>query len=711
MGTSSLCVCVPEFTNTGRRFISQDYAIYTKVQTDLCYIWFQYWTSSAVSFEESYRPSGLQRRAPDMSDRKQKMEALEMQIREGPQPVVQEGPAPGSFLEFLGPRAEEKMKVFQTTADDVEKSNAYMTPRETAEYLLELGNRELKKDSKLGQEHELDPFQKQRKPPFRMSTRNWISYDTGIIPLSSLSLCIVCFWLDQATSDIVNRSYNFLDFAWSMFNPDSNGSQATVMAAISTMSLLFGILMSIIGIILQMAAEKITPYVTILFFNDTGILVIISFVILSNAFVVQTVLLVSQEARYLPRSAVVTSLLLVLSHMILLFPFMRYLFYFLEPDRVVSNIMMQGLRATANGINNRGKDLHKQQVKATISVEMLLDAASSALKRKDKNITAEIADALCSFTTHYGHYKIHMDVYWFRIPLWIRRNTDFLMLSDEAISDMRQKCVWMEWKVLRQYQVLFNESLLSMKEMCYHIAMNTRIIGEAAAKRHDIHTVDMVIKFFNTFMRASLNAMDVRTCYNVLFQYRKLGQQIVGISMESQNLHTSSKAAEMFAESEIEKRAVRLTKYLRFYGSVAAQMGVIFLVEVIAHDIRIFLSYDSIASSDPAKLSVRRAQVILATFYLLNKGDDHARAIYEEISNEGYRQLWTVAQQLLYVQDKELWEISERGENFLFIPMEQKKKIGVFYHWFENFVSAKGQQHGTRELKMFQRKQELLNFD
>jgi hypothetical protein len=63
-----------------------------------------------------------------------------------------------------------------------------------------------------------------------------------------------------------------------------------------------------------------------------------------------------------------------------------------------------------------------------------------------------------------------------------------LTLSDEAIEDLKERKTWMEWKILRQYQMLFNESLKWLKELCYHIAMNTRIMGEAAGGRGDLPT-------------------------------------------------------------------------------------------------------------------------------------------------------------------------------------------------------------------------------
>jgi hypothetical protein len=55
-----------------------------------------------------------------------------------------------------------------------------------------------------------------------------------------------------------------------------------------------------------------------------------------------------------------------------------------------------------------GETSRSSKVKASMAVEHLMDAANSALKKKDKNITAEIVDALCSFTIRYGRRKNSM---------------------------------------------------------------------------------------------------------------------------------------------------------------------------------------------------------------------------------------------------------------------------------------------------------------
>lgn len=400
-----------------------------------------------------------------------------------------------------------------------------------------------------------------------------------IIPVLSIIFILICFGLDKMTENWIGRdSFILWDLLISTFAPDVNQGRSMVEAILNTMSVIFGLLITVIGIILQLSVNRFTSHVTQLFFNNTIIGLFLTYILFCNCFSFWVYLTISDV--YVPRTAVIMSLLMVITHLTGLFPFLAYLFYFLEPDQVVREIMVTGLAAAQDSINHHGRDLDKQQVRATMAVEHLMDAANSALKRKDKNITAEIVDALCSYLIHYGTFKTTMFKSWFKIPMWIRLGPDFLTLDPDAVQDLTDRRTWMEWKVLRQYQLLFLESLKIMKELCYHISMNTKIIGEQAAIKGDYHAVDLCLKFMNTFIRASLNAMDVRTVYNVLFQYRQLGESII-IQATKNEAENESKAI------ELEGRAIKLAKYLRYYSSLANQQKVAFLVEVIAQDMRV----------------------------------------------------------------------------------------------------------------------------
>lgn len=114
--------------------------------------------------------------------------------------------------------------------------------------------------------------------------------------------------------------------------------------------------------------------------------------------------------------------------LVMLFPFLAYLFFFLDGEEVVTSIMTTGLNAVISSINKRGTNDEKNQVTATLSIEYLMDGALSSLKKKNRNITSEIIDAFCSFVMHYSAIKDRAPKIWFEIPLWIRQSPDFLIL-------------------------------------------------------------------------------------------------------------------------------------------------------------------------------------------------------------------------------------------------------------------------------------------
>ncbi len=114
----------------------------------------------------------------------------------------------------------------------------------------------------------------------------------------------------------------------------------------------------------------------------------------------------------------------------------------------------------------------------------------------------------------------------------------------------------------------------------FSLSISIGYMGEAAAKRSDLASLDLCIKFFNTYLRSAINTNDVRTVYNVLYQYRKLGESIIELGKDIAEERTNE-------ENDLENRAVRIAKFLRYYSFVCLQQKLVFLVEVISQDIRV----------------------------------------------------------------------------------------------------------------------------
>lgn len=142
------------------------------------------------------------------------------------------------------------------------------------------------------------------------------------------------------------------------------------------------------------------------------------------------------------RTSVFLVTLMTVIQLVIVLPFVEYLFYFLEPDKVVDKIMRTGLTAAEGTIGEHSKDIDKKQAKLSLAIEHLMDAANageipirsnslnSALKKKDRNIAAEIVDALCSFCGRYGRRKANMFWTWFLIPEWIKAGGHLTSTSD-----------------------------------------------------------------------------------------------------------------------------------------------------------------------------------------------------------------------------------------------------------------------------------------
>jgi hypothetical protein len=238
---------------------------------------------------------------------------------------------------------------------------------------------------------------------------------------------------------------------------------------------------------------------------------------------------------------------------------------------------------------------------------------------------------------------------------------------------------------MRQYLSVYNDALASMRDICYLIAIDTRYIGEAAAKANDAELTELVIRFMNSYLRSTLNARDVRTAYNVLNQYRKFIEALL-----QHGRHTP---------------ALDGVKYMKYYGLVGFDMNLNFVTETVAFDLaaiaematdrgspvegqmlKEFLELDRptfARGREKALVGVRKAQVKLAAYYLRAGLEDRARAIAHDMRDEPADRLNSIRAQLESVENKDFWEIIDRGRNMEYMPPEQRVYLETFFALLE----------------------------
>ncbi len=461
---------------------------------------------------------------------------------------------------------------------------------------------------------------------------------------------------------------------------DAVSSLAAMIAAV------FGIVVTVVSIIVQLSADRYTG-VARMFLRDRINLTVMGFYLVVCVCGVWTSF--ALQADFVPRAAMLAMMGATTVGLVLMAPYFGYVFWFLEPMNIIARIRNGAIANAKLGVSSAGGRFDELQAATLTAMEELTDITSNSISGKDKIIASGAVDALKDFCLAYLASKPPPsaaradDHFWLQIGPALRLNPDFVAMDPESLSDLQTRGTWVEWKVMRQYLGIYNEALASMRDINYLVAIDTRYIGEAASERNDHELVRLTYRFMNSFLRATLNARDVRTAYNVMNQYRLLVEGLI-----------------RHGNGDLALEGVR---HMTYYGHVSFDMKLVFVTETVAYDVSSlcqqahdqgaaeeeqmlehFLNLDRPLRSqaqESALIGVRKAQVKLAAYYLSKGEDTKAKQIADDMAQEPRARLEQVRSSLETVTSKDFWEIIDRGRNFEYMPPEQRATLPKFFAW------------------------------
>jgi len=96
----------------------------------------------------------------------------------------------------------------------------------------------------------------------------------------------------------------------------------------------------------------------------------------------------------------------------------------------------------------------------------------------------------------------------------------------------------------------------------------------------------------------------------------------------------------------------------------------------------IFLEVDrepETKSDEKALRGVRKAQVKLATYYLVHGADGHAQRICDDMRSESPERLNSIRTEMLRIHAKDFWEVTDRGVNFDYLDESCREKLDQFF--------------------------------
>lgn len=440
-----------------------------------------------------------------------------------------------------------------------------------------------------------------------------------------------------------------------------------------------GLVVSVVSIVVQLSANRYTG-VAVMFFRDRTNIAVMGYYVV--ACVTGVFVSLSVRADFVPRLTLLAMIGAVALGLVMMAPYFGYVFRFLEPTNIIARIERLAISEVRLGMRNHDSEQRAEAQRKTLTaMEELTDITSNSISGKDKIIASRAVDALKDLAIAHLNDKRQALPAWFEIGDAIRKNPDFVALDPESREDLALHRTWVEWTAMRKLYGIYNEALTSMRDITYLVAIDTRYIGEAAEKAGDGPVVELVLRYMNSYLRAALNARDVRTAYNVLNQYRLL--------------------LEALLRAHNDKAVLSAASHLRYYAHLGDGMQLGFVTETVAYDIStlcqlahelgspvesallaIFLDIDRPErGSDQTLRGVRKAQAKLAAYYVLVGAEAEARTIMQDMLVEPSERLRAIRDELARVESKDFWEIIDRGRNFEFLPPAQKEAMHRFFDW------------------------------
>jgi hypothetical protein len=351
----------------------------------------------------------------------------------------------------------------------------------------------------------------------------------------------------------------------------------------------------------------------------------------------------------------------------LLFPYLYYVFRFLHPHTLLARLEHEFLDDLSAARRGLARAAYRKQ--AAEAIEYIANIAMRSVDRGDRNTAIESIFTLERMMRAYWADKALLPPAWFEAE-----QNFFLGFSSAAVEELTESRSWVEMKLFGELRQAVGAAVPRMPELVSTAAKTLRKLGTEPMARQDEALRDLVIAHFNTILRLALNRKDPRSVFIIFDQYRLYADAFY---REHPNV------------------ALEIAYYFRYYGRVARDLQLPFVVEAVAHDLGTlvrdawqanapnrqqmledFLRYDSAAPHPLA--GVKKAHAILASYFLLTGQPEPAAFIRTSFAALDPVFVHLLAEDLLHVTREKYWEVNERRMNIDYVPDAQRIHLREF---------------------------------
>jgi hypothetical protein len=449
--------------------------------------------------------------------------------------------------------------------------------------------------------------------------------------------------------------------------------------AAEVMAAVLAVAVTVVAIVVELAANRYSHVITQLFLREPVNLVALGLMVITTLQCLWLAMATDGiEAQPLAASPLAAlTLALVTLSLLVLVPYIYFVFGFLSPVNIIQRICRDAYRLV---LRVRPGNVERSQEQVEEAIDQLQDVARGAIARGDRSIAMAAIDALAALLADYQQTRERLPPRWFQVTGGITRDPDFLALGPETVDEVERHGTWLERKILRRYLSLLGQSAGPAGDAANLVGIHTKEFAcRFGGSRPPL--LELCLYTFNSYLRVTITAGNPRTAYFLMNQYRLIGEH--------------------FLRAGYPDTAVAVAGYLREYGQIAHKAGISFLLESAAHDVMdlteaalqsapdavdplvdCLLELDQQIREDSHEeslLGVRRSQIRLGARLLQLGHRARAERVAADLAGERAERLERLHRALLVEERAQYWELTDRGVNFTYLPPELRQYLAPLF--------------------------------
>jgi len=282
------------------------------------------------------------------------------------------------------------------------------------------------------------------------------------------------------------------------------GGAEGVVLSIVIVAVVFGI---------QTTSSRYSPRIIGIFTRNPLNALVLSFALAS---ILYTFLVRSEvKANYTPMISVVVAEVLALINFAILLPYVSYIFEVMRAETLVESIMRRAKRELRAAAGSQHSRRHRDALMTSIA--QVTDIAFGSIQLGDMPVCVLTIDVLGRFVADdYLAVKKGLAPEWFQVS-----HAEMPGASDQIVAEVNRAETWFSYTILSSFVDMVGLTPVHRKEAVHAIAVATRDAGVAAIRAGDSEVAELCMRFFNTYLRASINRSAPTFASGIMNEYRR----------------------------------------------------------------------------------------------------------------------------------------------------------------------------------------------